>query len=216
MILDQERDGFFERGKKKNFGGKKRGVPSKKVKTDQFQFLTLQKPHSERTLRKATTTTRTRTTKTTTSKKKKKSNTSSTKTATSSRNTFQLSSSTRTTSSKSRSCTLRSCTLRWTPASSFFRLPPLQRRTCTCPRRNRKRDLPLKTSWVNSSGTKRRSTMRLSRRFNFVLKRLSNRRRGVKNWGGGERKRGGCCVCSAAQCARAHFGFKANFKIRDT
>jgi hypothetical protein len=34
MILDQERDGFFERGKKKNFGGKKRGVPSKKVKTD--------------------------------------------------------------------------------------------------------------------------------------------------------------------------------------
>ena len=110
MILDQERDGFFERGKKKNFGGKKRGVPSKKVKTDQFQFLTLQKPHSERTLRKATTTTRT--TKTTTSKKKKKSNTSSTKTATSSRNTFQLSSSTRTTSSKSRSCTLRSCTLR--------------------------------------------------------------------------------------------------------
>ena len=107
MILDQERDGFFERGKKKIFGGKKRGVPSKKVKTDQFQFLTLQKPHSERTLRKATTTTRTRTTKTTTSKKKKKSNTSSTKTATSSRNTFQLSSSTRTTSSKSRSCTLR-------------------------------------------------------------------------------------------------------------
>ena len=113
MILDQEREGgFFERGKKKIFGGKKRGVPSKKVKTDQFQFLTLQKPHSERTLRKATTTTRTRTTKTTTSKKKKKSNTSSTKTATSSRNTFQLSSSTRTTSSKSRSCTLRSCTLR--------------------------------------------------------------------------------------------------------
>ena len=101
----KERDGFFERGKKKE----KRGVPSKKVKTDQFQFLsTLQKPHSERTLRKATTTTRTRTTKTTTSKKKKKkSNTSSTKTATSSRNTFQLSSSTRTTSSKSRSCTLR-------------------------------------------------------------------------------------------------------------
>ena len=212
MILDQEREGgFFERGKKKIFGGKKRGVPSKKVKTDQFQFLTLQKPHSERTLRKATTTTRTRTTKTTTSKKKKKSNTSSTKTATSSRNTFQLSSSTRTTSSRSRSCTLR-----WTPASSFFRLPPLPRRTCTCPRRNRKRDLPLKTSWVNSSGTKRRSTMRLSRRFNFVLKRSSNWQRGVKNWGGGERKRGGCCVCSAAQCARAHFGFKANFKIRDT
>ena len=110
MISDQERDGFFtKRGKKKIFTKrkKKRGA-FKKVKTDQFQFLsTLQKPHSERTLRKATTTTRTRTTKTTTSKKKKKSNTSSTKTATSSRNTFQLSSSTRTTSSKSRSCTLR-------------------------------------------------------------------------------------------------------------
>ena len=107
----RERWFFYEtRKEKKNFlkRGKKRGVPSKKVKTDQFQFLsTLQKPHSERTLRKATTTTRTRTTKTTTSKKKKKSNTSSTKTATSSRNTFQLSSSTRTTSSKSRSCTLR-------------------------------------------------------------------------------------------------------------
>ena len=104
----RERWFFYEtRKEKKNFGGKKKRGAFKKVKTDQFQFLTLQKPHSERTLRKATTTTRTRTTKTTTSKKKKKSNTSSTKTATSSRNTFQLSSSTRTTSSKSRSCTLR-------------------------------------------------------------------------------------------------------------
>ena len=105
----RERWFFYETRKGKNFfwRKKKRGA-FKKVKTDQFQFLsTLQKPHSERTLRKATTTTRTRTTKTTTSKKKKKSNTSSTKTATSSRNTFQLSSSTRTTSSKSRSCTLR-------------------------------------------------------------------------------------------------------------
>ena len=107
----RERWFFYEtRKEKKNFTKrkKKRGA-FKKVKTDQFQFLsTLQKPRSERTLRKATTTTtRTRTTKTTTSKKKKKSNTSSTKTATSSRNTFQLSSSTRTTSSKSRSCTLR-------------------------------------------------------------------------------------------------------------
>jgi len=213
-----KREMVFWNEERKKFE-EKRGVPSKKVKTDQFQFShtskTTQQTNSERTLRKATTTTRTRTTKTTTTKlrwkKKKKSNTSSTKTATSSRNTFQLSSSTRMTSSKSRSCTLR-----WTPASSFFHLPPLPRRTCTCLRRNRKRDLPLKTSWVNSSGTKRRSTMRLSRRFNFVLKRLSNRRRGVKNWGGGERKRGGCCVCLAAQCARAHFGFKANFKIRDT
>ena len=107
----RERWFFYETRKEKKIftkRKKKRGA-FKKVKTDpQFQFLsTLQKPHSERTLRKATTTTRTRTTKTTTSKKKKKSNTSSTKTATSSRNTFQLSSSTRTTSSKSRSCTLR-------------------------------------------------------------------------------------------------------------
>ena len=90
-------------------------------------------------------------------------------------------------------------------ASSFFRLPPLPRQTCTCPRRNRKRDLPLKTSWVNSSGTKRRSTMRLSRRFNFVLKRLSTsvctRRKKLRRWR--EKKRWLLCVFGGAVCARS-------------